>query len=98
MDAEWTYHWNGEKLDAKPKFKIEVTGSRCKACESGECEISGKIEVYIKTKFGKPIKDLKCILITENGDEIKKTTDDNGLIKEEDLIPGYISIKPDNEE
>ena len=54
-DAEWTYHYNGEQLDAKPKFKIEVTGSRCKACESGDVEISAKIEVYISNERGKEI-------------------------------------------
>ena len=37
--AEWTYHYSGEKLDAKPRYVFEVSGSRCKKTESGECQV-----------------------------------------------------------
>ena len=45
--AEWTYHYNGEKLDHKPKFTFEVTGKRCKKVESSACEITQSISLLI---------------------------------------------------
>lgn len=91
-DAEWTYHYNGEKLDAKPKFTFEVTGSRCKACESGECEISGKIEVLIQNEDESSVSEMPYTILC-NGEIYKEDyTDDEGKIVEEDLIPAVYKI------
>ena len=38
-EAEWSYHWKGEKLDAKPKYTFEVTGNRCKKIESSKIQV-----------------------------------------------------------
>lgn len=99
-DVEWTYHWNGEKLDAKPKFKIEVTGSRCKSCESGECEIGMEYKFTIYDVNEETISKQKGILYSKEDDKIEKTSDDNGELYFEDLIPNiyFISLVEENKE
>ena len=62
-EAEWTYHWNGEKLDHKPKFTFEVTGQRCKKVESSECEIGATFEAVLQNQNGEILKDLDYAII-----------------------------------
>ena len=91
-EAEWTYHWNGEKFDHKPKFTFEVTGQRCKKVESSEVEIG--MEIHKVLKIGNEIlKDMDYRIILSNGDEISGKTDDEGKIEKEDLIPGSFRIE-----
>ena len=91
-ETEWTYHWNGEKLDHKPKFTFEVTGQRCKRVESGECEIGMEIRKVLK--IGNEIlKDMDYRIILSNGDEISGKTGEEGKIDQEDLIPGSYRIE-----
>ena len=91
-ETEWTYHWNGEKLDHKPKFTFGVTGQRCKRVESGECEIGMEIRKVLK--IGNEIlKDMDYRIILSNGDEISGKTGEEGKIDQEDLIPGSYRIE-----
>lgn len=48
--------------------------------------------------FCDPLNDVKCKLITSDGSEKSVTTDDQGKIEEEDLIPGEIQILPEKDE
>ena len=90
-EAEWTYHWNGEKLEEKPKFTFEVTGQRCKRVESSETEISGKLSVQLTDEKYKTLGDLKMTFFYNDESEDVQT-DSNGLFEKEDLIPGYCHI------
>ena len=96
-EAEWTYHWNGEKLEEKPKFTFEVTGQRCKRVESSEVEICGKIEVQFVDKLKEPLSNLEVILIDKENQENSIATDSDGIIKKDDVIPGKYSVKTKNE-
>ena len=91
-EAEWTYHWNGEKLEEKPKFTFEVTGQRCKKVESSEVEISGKIEVIILNKSAKPLDsyDYKIKSISTGEEENGDTK--GGKIFIGDGAPGYFDL------
>ena len=80
------------------KFMFEVTGQRCKKVEGSEVEISGKLILWLKNAFGDPLSDVKCKLITSDGSEKSATTDDQGKIEEEDLIPGEVKILPEKDE
>ena len=91
-DAEWTYHWDGIPLKEKPKFKFEARGNRCKKVESGDVEISGKIEIYLKKSDDTIIKDQNYILYKENEEFKKGKFDSDGKIEEKDIIPGKYSI------
>ena len=97
-ETEWTYHWNGEKLEEKPKFTFEVTGQRCKRVESGECEVCGKLSIQLTDEKYKSLGDLKMTL-AYNDESEDVQTDSNGLLEKEDLIPGYcqLSIHLDKE-
>ena len=85
-EAEWTYHYNGEKLDAKPKFTFEVTGNRCKRFKASECEISQKIRIKVLDEYSYILKNITARLTNEY-DNIEKTSSDGFF--EFDVIPSY---------
>lgn len=91
-EAEWTYHWNGEKLEEKPKFKFEVTGNRCKKVESGEVEISATIDIIIKNEEDECLENIPYRIISNGEDYKTGKTDSEGKILEEDLIPALYKI------
>ena len=86
-EAEWTYHWNGEK----PKFTFEVTGQRCKRVESGECEIFSKFKMELTTVYSNFTDKYEFYLMLPN-DEEKQVNINEGAIEEEDLIPGIYKL------
>ena len=96
-EAEWTYHYSGEKLDAKPKYTFEVTGQRCKMVESSEVEIGAKIEVQFVDKLKENVSELDVILIDNSKQETSLTTDSDGIISKDDAVPGEYSVKTKNE-
>ena len=99
-EAEWTYHWNGEKLEEKPKFTFEVTGQRCKKVESSEVEIGQEYKFTVYDINEETVADQKTVLYSNINGEIQKFTDSNGEIIFEDLIPDsfYISLIEDDKE
>ena len=82
-EAEWTYHYNGEKLDAKPRFTFEVTGNRCRKAEASEVEIGAKINIRIATENGQLFNNI--IIKNINNDEEIKLSD--GTYKKDSEIP-----------
>ena len=91
-EAEWTYHYTGEKLTEKPKFTFAVTGQRCKNVESSEVEIGAKINCRITDIFENINKDLSYNLLNEEGKIQDGKIDSDGNIKVDDLIPGNIYL------
>nr|MCR5435635.1 hypothetical protein [Treponema sp.] len=87
-ETEWVYHWDGIKLDHKPKFTFKVTGARCKENESGEMEVSGKIYLLIHRYDDKKIEDVKMYLIGMDDSKEEISLDENNSFEKEDLIPG----------
>ena len=90
-DAEWTYHWDGIPLKEKPKFKFEVRGNRCKKVESGDCEISGKIDVQFVDSEDFAINDVEYTLFL-CGEEKDSGDLSNGEYTQDDVIPGLYEI------
>ena len=91
-EAEWTYHWNGEILKEKPKFKFEVTGNRCKNVESSEVEIGAKISIYLQSNIDYDVYGFDSQLIKDNDvDNSESISFDNGKY-EEDVIPGKYEV------
>lgn len=82
-EAEWTYHYNGERLDAKPKFTFEVTGNRCRKAEASEVEIGAKINIRIATEDGQLFNNI--IIKNIDSDEEIKLSD--GTYKKDSEIP-----------
>ena len=91
-EAEWVYHWNGIKLDAKPKFTFKVTGARCKETESGELEVSATVEIYLKDKNKNALSEHNYILFKDSEKYKSEKFDNEGKIFEENLIPGNYQI------
>ena len=93
-EAEWTYHWNGEKLDAKPKYTFEVTGNRCKKVESGDVEIGAKIILYLKTEMTYEVNGFDISLIkNEEETNAEKISFDKGKIEKEEIIPAKYTYR-----
>ena len=99
-EAQWTYHWSGEVLKAKPKYTFGVTGNRCKKVESGEVEIGAKIKIIMKNKEGE-IGSEQSYALYLNGKVYEcGESDSEGLIEYENLVPGnyQILVKSSKEE
>ena len=92
-DAEWTYHWDGIPLKEKPKFKFEVRGNRCNKIESGEVEISASIQCQLVDSNENPLEDYSYTIIECNDNSTDGTTDSDGTIKIEEIIPGELEVK-----
>lgn len=78
---------------AKPKFKIVAECIRCEEKVSEKLELSKDIEVTRLDSSNNPIEDVKVYLKEPDGKEHKTTTDENGIAKFEDLIPGIYHIR-----
>jgi len=91
-EAEWTYRWDGIKLDHKPKFTIEVTGDRCKKVESGVVEIGAKLSIKMIDQLYSPLEDI-VVSITTNKDNYDLKTNVDGLIEKEDIIPNKYNLE-----
>jgi hypothetical protein len=93
-EAEWSYHWKGEKLDAQPKYTFEVTGNRCKKVESGDVEISAKIILYLKTEMTYEVNGFDISLIkNEEETNAEKISFDKGKIEKEEIIPAKYTYR-----
>ena len=90
-EAEWVYHWDGIKLDHKPKFTFKVTGARCKENESGEMEVSGKIDLQFVDKENYAVNDVEYKILC-NDEEFDSGDLENGVYEKEDLVPGKYEV------
>nr|MCR5437815.1 hypothetical protein [Treponema sp.] len=89
-EAEWVYHWDGIKLDHKPKFTFKVTGARCKEIESTEIEISDKFVIEIAALYDEKNNNKYYLLSPDDKEE--ELDIDSGEIKKEDIIPGKYKV------
>ena len=89
-EVEWTYHWNGEKLEEKPKFTFEVIGQRCKRVESGDIEIGMKYTIPAFDENGEPLNNSKFTVNFSNEKSVSANSDDQGNIIIENEIPSKI--------
>ena len=98
-EAQWTYHWDGEPLEEKPKYYFEVTANRCKPVKSEEAEMGAKINCHITDIFENINKDLSYSLLNEEVKIQDGKVDSDGNIKVDDLIPGniYLLLSSENE-
>jgi len=99
-EAQWTYHWDGEPLEEKPKYYFEVTANRCKPVKSEEVEIGAKIRFSIVDILDNKPETYKIYLITPDGSKEEINLADDCSFEKDDIIPGkYIIMaeKKDNE-
>ena len=93
-EAQWTYHWDGEPLEEKPKYYFEVTANRCKPVKSEEAEMGAKIKISLIDDFNKSIKKgYKAILYLSDGSTEEISFDSEGKYERTDLIPGKYTVK-----
>ena len=93
-EAQWTYHWDGEPLEEKPKYYFEVTANRCKPVKSEEVEIGAKIKISLIDDFNKSIKKgYKAILYLSDGSTEEISFDSEGKYERTDLIQGKYTVK-----
>lgn len=78
---------------AKPKFIIVAESRRCSEKQSEKLELSKDIEVTRLDSSNNPIEDVKVYLKEPNGKEYNAKTDENGIARFEDLIPGIYHIR-----
>ena len=99
-ETQWTYHWSGEVLKAKPKYTFGVTGNRCRKVESGEVEIGAKIKIIMKNKEGEIVSEQPYALYLNGKVYECGESDSEGLIEYENLVPGnyQILVKSSKEE
>ena len=91
-EAEWTYHWDGEKLEEKPKFTFEVTGQRCKKVESSEVEIAARLFIRISDQIDDALEGIDATIST-NKDSFDFKTDTDGIFEKDDLIPNKYELE-----
>ncbi|MDR0320569.1 MAG: phage baseplate assembly protein V [Treponema sp.] len=101
-EAEWEYHYEHDPenpLKEKPKYFFTVNSPRCKEVKSGTVEISAMIDVVVQDEITQEIiKDAPCELFRDGETFQEVTTDDDGKITLEDLVPGNYSIMPKRKE
>lgn len=100
-EAEWTYRYSGEKLDAKPRYVFEVTGNRCKKAKSAECEIAARISLSLQTNIDYDAYGFDVLLMKDDDEEnVEKLSFDSGKIVKEGMTPAnylYNLIRNENE-
>ena len=85
VEAQWTYHYNGEQLTEKPKYYYEAEAFRCRTKRSAAVEIGARIKFIVMTD------DLYLFAAKENylvNGEIKKKIEPEMSVYENEIIPG----------
>ena len=115
VEAEWQYEYQEEPQDARiqasggdqregmgysdPDYYFVARVERQEA-RSGFLEIRDYLEAELKDPDEEPIADQEYTLYLPNGQIRNGTTDGSGVIREENLPPGYCEIRfpdlPDN--
>ena len=94
--AEWTYRYRHDPenpLKEKPKFFFTANALRCKEAESGNVEIGMKISNRVCYDDRECIGELDYTLIGIDGAEKEGTTDKNGMIESDELLPANYKIQ-----
>uniref|UniRef100_UPI00069FD3FD PAAR domain-containing protein n=1 Tax=Spirochaeta cellobiosiphila TaxID=504483 RepID=UPI00069FD3FD len=100
-EAKWIYSFQADPqnpLTEKPKFIFTAKCFKCERIASDTVEMGDKIKMVFTNQFDNPLSNLSIKLIHDSGDEITGTTDDDGVLELEDLIPGQYHIDPEEEE
>lgn len=91
-EAQWTYHYNGEQLTEKPAYYYEAGAFRCRTKRSAAVEIAQKIQILFRDQFNEPVEMIQCSMCLNGEEECKCTSDSNGRIEKQGLIPGVYEI------
>ena len=93
-EAQWTYHWDGEPLEEKPKYYFEVTANRCKPVKSEDIELGANYRFILVDGNGKVLSDTDCKVTAADGAEQTVKSDSEGYVSVEDIVPGSIQVIP----
>jgi hypothetical protein len=94
-EARWTYRYALDEehpLRAKPKFFFTAAARRCGDAESGLVEISQNLEVLVMNAKEYPVKGAGYRVFLPGGTILEGKTGDDGMLREEGLIPGIYEI------
>ena len=98
VEAEWGYEYP-EDMDkemrkgySSPQYYFEVVVEQSKA-RSGLLEYKDYIEIEVKAEDGEPFADEEYVLRTCSGEIRKGNLDQNGFKKEENIPPGWNSVR-----
>lgn len=100
-EAEWVYryvHDEGSPLREKPEFFFVAGGRRCREAHSGSVEISQNLELTVITAKEYPAGGTEYTVFLPGGDTLEGKTGDDGVIREEGLIPGIYEVMIKGEE
>ena len=90
-EALWTYHWDGEPLEEKPKYYFEVTANRCKPVKSEEVEIGQRL--IIKLPKIQNIENIKAELYRYGTDKTENISfDSDNTFDKDNLVPGKYTL------
>ncbi len=89
-------HYN--PLTEKPKFFFTATAVKAKEQKSGDVEVGANYEIIVRDGEGVILTDIECKVVTADNAEKKITTDSQGLLSIEDVVPGGITIIPNMDE
>ncbi|MFC2289904.1 MAG: hypothetical protein ACFNKF_09800, partial [Treponema lecithinolyticum] len=93
-EAQWTYHWDGDPLEEKPKYYFEVTANRCKPVKSEDIELGANYRFILVDGNGKVLPDTECKVSGADGAEQTVKSDSEGYVSVEDIVPGSIQVIP----
>ncbi|MCP4137539.1 MAG: hypothetical protein GY754_41615, partial [bacterium] len=97
-ETKWRYqyiHDPKNPLTDKPKFVFTANSFRCDEVESSSVEFSNDIDIKCIDAYDTALKDIKCKLVTANQEV---TSDSDGMISEESVVPGEKIIFTINED
>jgi phage baseplate assembly protein gpV len=100
-EAEWTYRYKHDPenpLKEKPKYFFTANGVRCKEVKSGNVEISQNLRTRMITSLDKPAIGKPYEIYLPDESVVKGETDNGGIIRADDLIPGIYQVMIKGEE
>jgi uncharacterized Zn-binding protein involved in type VI secretion len=100
-EAEWIYryvHDEENPLTEKPEFFFVAGGRRCGEAHSGAVEISQNLELAVITGKEYPAGETEYTVFLPGGDTLEGKTGDDGIIREEGLVPGIYEVVIKGEE
>jgi murein DD-endopeptidase MepM/ murein hydrolase activator NlpD len=88
--SDGTLKRTGEKYEA-PVFFIEANVAGAKK-PSAEAKLKDWAEIKVVDDFGRPIADRDVTVVMPDGSEKKETSDKNGMVFLDNLLPGALRI------
>ncbi|MBN2533883.1 MAG: hypothetical protein JXB88_13415, partial [Spirochaetales bacterium] len=90
-EVKWRYHYihnPNNPLKEKPKFVFTAKSFRCEEVESGGVEWGADTTILCRDSTGDILAELNYYLLKDGKKDKQGKTDNDGILKETDIIPG----------